>query len=132
MSVSQEDPTPQPQPAGAGLASGPPVRVESTFSVIEAIGHIVLWILLTLVTLGFALFIFPYYAQKLVVGRFYLVDRNGGRVGRLRCDLSLAQAIGHALLWALLTVVTFGVAYFVYIYKVADFTLKHTVIEPVP
>jgi hypothetical protein len=40
--------------------SGRPVRFKCDFGVMETIGQVLIWILLTIVTLGLALIVFPY------------------------------------------------------------------------
>ncbi len=38
--------------------------------------------------------------------------------------------MGHALIWLLLSIVTFGLAYFLYLYGVGRYVAAHTRIEP--
>jgi len=84
------------------------------FSVGEAIGQLVIWILLSIITLGLALFVLPYYFLKAPLNRTYLVDRDGAKIGRLSVDVGFADILGHALVWLLLTIVTLGLAYLIY------------------
>ena len=84
------------------------------FSVGEAIGQLVIWILLSVVTLGLALFVLPYYFVKAPLNRTYVLDRDGCKIGKLTADVSFGDILGHALIWLLLTIVTFGLAYFIY------------------
>lgn len=89
-------------------------RIRCEFSVGEAIGQLIIWILLSIVTFGLALFVLPYYFVKAPVNRSYLVDKDGVTVGRLSVDVAFADILGHALVWLLLTIVTLGLAYFIY------------------
>ncbi len=84
------------------------------FSVSEAIGQLIIWILLSIVTLGLALFVLPYYFLKGPINRTYLVDRDGSKIGKLNVEVSLSDILGHALVWLLLTIVTLGLAYLIY------------------
>jgi len=84
----------------------------------EMVGHIILWVLLSIITLGIGAFFFVYSVQKMVINHTDVVNRRGERVGRLRCDFSVTSSIGHVLLWVLLTIVTLGLALPFYIYRV--------------
>lgn len=89
-------------------------RVVCEFSVGEAIGQLVIWVLLAIVTLGLALFILPYYFVKAPINRCYLVDVTGRKTGKLSANIRFADILGHALVWLLLTIVTLGLAYFIF------------------
>lgn len=84
------------------------------FSVSEAIGQLVIWILLSIVTFGLALFVLPYYFLKGPINRTYMVDRDGSKIGKLSVEVEFSDILGHALVWLLLTVVTLGLAYLIY------------------
>lgn len=84
----------------------------------EMVGHIILWVLLSIITLGIGAFFFVYSVQKMVINHTDVVNRRGDRVGRLRCEFSVTSSIGHVLLWVLLTIVTLGLALPFYIYRV--------------
>ena len=89
-------------------------RLRCEFSVAEAIGQLVIWIVLSVLTLGLALFVLPYYFLKAPLNKTYLMDGSGGTIGRLNADIGLAEIIGHAVIWLLLTIVTLGLAYLIY------------------
>lgn len=84
------------------------------YSVTEAIGSIIIWILISIVTLGLGLFVMPYYILKAPINRTFLVDENNKKIGALHVDVDLMSIIGHAVIWMLLSIVTFGLAMFVY------------------
>ncbi|MFN3724069.1 MAG: DUF6693 family protein [Paracoccaceae bacterium] len=89
-------------------------KLKCEFSVGEAIGQLVIWVLLSVVTLGLALFVLPYYFLRAPINRTTLVDGKGQKVGRLHVDVSFGDILGHALVWLLLTIVTLGLAYLIY------------------
>lgn len=89
-------------------------RFRCEFSVSEAIGQLIIWIILSVVTLGLALFVLPYYFLKAPLNKTYLMDSSGGTIGRLNANIGLAEIIGHAIIWLLLTIVTLGLAYLIY------------------
>lgn len=82
----------------------------------KVVGHIVLWIVLSVVTLGLALFVYPYSFGSIVINSTYVVDAQGRRLARLRCPSATVQDFVAALLWWLLTLVTFGVGGFFFAY----------------
>lgn len=89
-------------------------RLECEFTVSAAIGQLIIWLILALVTFGLALFVLPYYFVRAPINRSYLLDPAGRKVARLSCEVTLADNIGHVILWILLTIVTLGLAYLVY------------------
>ncbi|APZ51839.1 DUF6693 family protein [Salipiger abyssi] len=89
-------------------------KFKCEFSVGEAIGQLVIWILLSIVTLGLALFVLPYYFVRAPLNRTYLLDRDGAKIGRVSVDVDFMDILGHALVWLLLSIITFGLAYLIY------------------
>ena len=113
-----------------GTQSRRPTKFRCDFSVGDAIGHMIIWLLLTILTLGLALFVFPYYMPKAIINRTTVLAQDGTEFGRLKCDLPLGSMIGNAILWLLLCIVTLGLAYFVYVYRVFRIVLSETRIVP--
>lgn len=89
-------------------------RLKCEFTVSEAIGQIIIWILLSIVTLGLALFVLPYYFVKAPLNRTYLLNADGDKIAKIHVDVAFVDILGHALVWLLLTIVTLGLAYFIY------------------
>ncbi|MCB2110279.1 MAG: hypothetical protein H6895_12290 [Defluviimonas sp.] len=90
------------------------LKLKCDFSVGEAVGQFIIWLLLTIVTLGLALFVLPYYFVRAPINRTTLVDASGRTVARLHVDVGFSDIVGHALVWLLLTIVTLGLAYLIY------------------
>ncbi|MCP1712545.1 putative membrane-anchored protein [Kerstersia gyiorum] len=86
----------------------------------------IVWVLLTIVTLGLAMFVFPYYMQKFIISKTYAYDAQGQRVGRLVCTIDLASIIGNIVLWAIISIVTLGLGYLVFLYKISAHCMSHT------
>lgn len=84
------------------------------FSFAEAIGQLLIWILLTVLTFGLALFVLPYYFLKAPINRTFVLDSAGNRIGQLTVDVNFTDILGHALLWLILTILTLGLAYLIY------------------
>jgi len=89
-------------------------KLKCEYSVSEAIGSIIIWILISILTLGLGLFVMPYYILKGPINRSFLVDANGMKIAKLHVDVDLASIVGHAVIWVLLAIVTLGFAMFVY------------------
>ncbi len=109
--------------------AGRSLRFRCNFSNVDAIGYMILWFVLTIITLGLALLIFPYYLNINVLNRTEVVDAQGRAVGRLNCRFGVGSAIGNLILWAILIVITFGLASFLFAYRVVRVVLNETTIE---
>ncbi|WP_313198493.1 DUF6693 family protein [Rhizobium sp.] len=104
-------------------------RLRCEFSIGQSIGHVIVWVVLTIVTLGLALLVFPYYLNRAVLNRTEVLDQQGRPIGKLRCNFDLISSIGHVIIWGILILVTFGIAGFFYLYRVVRVVLSDTVIE---
>ncbi|KKB85894.1 hypothetical protein VW29_05225 [Devosia limi DSM 17137] len=110
-------------------AGGRPVRLKCDFGITETIGQVIIWFLLTIVTLGIALIVFPYYFNRVVLNRTEVLDDRGVAIGRLNCRFDLGSSLGHVIIWILLIIVTLGIAAFFYAYRVIRVLLNDTRIE---
>lgn len=89
-------------------------RFKCDYSATEAIGLIILWVIISIVTLGLGLFLMPYYIFKGPINRTTLLDKEGNEVGKLFVAVNLSEIIGHAIIWLFLSIITLGLAMFVY------------------
>lgn len=105
------------------------LRMQCDFSVGDAVINALIWLAITIITLGLGAFLFPYYLPKAVLEKTQMIDQDGNYAGRMVCDISLGQIIGNAILWFFLTIITFGLAYVVYIYRVYRVILNETRLE---
>lgn len=104
-------------------------RLSCDFSVSEGVGTVILWVLISIVTLGLGLFVMPYYLLKTPINRTSLISPSGEVVGRLHVDVDLASIIGHTIIWVLLTIVTLGLALIVYQFAVMKRLLNGVTIQ---
>jgi len=100
--------------------------LKSDLSVGDIIGHAIIWIILSIVTCGLALFVFPYYMARFIISRTIVVDASGMRIGRLECTIDLASIIGNIVIWAIISIVTLGFGYIIFMYKIYAHCLNHT------
>ncbi|WP_320196146.1 DUF6693 family protein [Agrobacterium rosae] len=104
-------------------------RLKCSFSAIETIGSIVIWVILTVITFGLALLVFPYYLNRAVINKTEITDGAGRAIGRLNCTFNIGHSIGHVIVWGILILITLGLASFVYVYRVLRVVLNETRIE---
>jgi len=50
------------------------MRLEADIAIIDILGHLVIWFLLSLVTMGIALFFFPYSFAKFIINNSSVID----------------------------------------------------------
>ena len=101
-------------------------RTIINLTMLDVLGHLIIWLILSIITLGIGLFFWPYASAKMIINAIEIEDRSRSSLGRLQCDVSFGQQIGHILLWILLTIVTLGIAYPFYIFGVARKVINET------
>lgn len=106
--------------------NGRAARLRSEFGIGDSIGHVIIWILLAIVTLGLALIVFPYYFNRSVLNRTKVIDQAGNEIGYLECRFNLGSSIGHVIIWAILILITLGLAAFFYVYRVLRVVINET------
>lgn len=103
-----------------------PVKFRCEFGLIETVGQVIFWLILSVITLGLALIVFPYYFNKVVLNRTEVLDTSGRAIGHLDCRFNIGSSIGHVIIWILLIIVTFGIAAFFYAYRILRVLLNDT------
>ena len=104
-------------------------RLSCDFSVSEGIGTVVIWILISIVTLGLGLFVAPYYILKAPINRTKLIAGDGTVVGSLYVEFNLAEILGHMIIWVFLTIITLGFALVLYQFSVMKHLLNAVVVR---
>ena len=100
--------------------------LKSNLELSDIVGHAVIWILLTIVTFGLGLLVYPYYMARFIISKTRVEDENGLTVGRLSCTIDLASIVGNIVIWGILSILTLGLAYFVFLYKILAHCMNHT------
>ncbi|ATG72902.1 hypothetical protein AN401_02705 [Zobellella denitrificans] len=77
------------------------------------------------ITLGIAFFFFPYSFSKFILNRSAIVD-DAGAERKLKCDVDIFGSVGHVILWIIISILTLGIGYFFYFYKVWNYALNNT------
>lgn len=101
-------------------------RLRSNLSVFEILGHVAIWLVICILTMGFGIVFFPYATAKVIIRSITVVDSFGRATGRLRCNFTLAEVVGHGILSACAIIFTGGLAAPFYLFALAHFVLNRT------
>lgn len=101
------------------------LRLKANLPVLEILGHLLIWFILIIITLGIALFFFPYSFAKFVLNRTSVIDSQGVE-RRFTCEIDIMSNIGHIILWIIISIFTLGIGYFFYVYRVWGYALRNT------
>ena len=103
------------------------MRIQANVSTLSILVHLIVWFILMVITLGIAAFFFPYSFSKFIINQSEVID-DQGRVRKMVCDTSMFGNIGHVILWIIISILTFGLGYAFYFYKVWNYSLNNTTI----
>ena len=101
-------------------------RCRTRLSIFQVIGHVVIWLVISALTLGIGALLWPHAAAKLILESIVLVGEDGRANATLRCNFGFSEQIGHAVLWLIVIALTGGIAGFCYLFGVAHFVLNRT------
>ncbi|MFD2176854.1 DUF6693 family protein [Veronia pacifica] len=99
--------------------------INAQVPVAEIALHLLIWFLLTILTFGLAFFVYPYAFAKFIIDRSSLVYPDGSEK-QMYCDVDIFSNIGHVVVWLFITIVTLGIGYLFYFYRVWNYSLNHT------
>lgn len=102
------------------------MNLRADIAFIDIIGHLIVWVILSLITFGIALFFFPYSFSRFIINRTHIQDPVNGVERRLFCDIHMFGNIGHIILWAIISILTLGIGYVFYFYRVWNYALNNT------
>jgi len=105
------------------------VNIKANLSILDIIGHLLIWVVLTIITFGIALFFFPYSFSRFVINRTSVVDTATGVERKLVCDINIFSNIGHIILWMIISVLTLGLGYIFYFYRVWNYALNNSRVQ---
>ena len=104
------------------------MRVKANIGTIEILFHLIVWFVIIVCTFGIGAYFFAYSFSKFVINRTQIIDNNG-ETRTMVCHTDMFGNIGHIILWIIMTILTFGLAYLFYFYKVWNYSLNHSTIE---
>ena len=106
-------------------------KFRTTWTMGDIFLYALLWILLSIVTLGIATFFLPYaWAAKFLNGT-EVFGSQGEILGVLEVEIQVMDQLAHILGWILLSIVTLGIAFLFYQIGVIRTILNHTrIVDP--
>lgn len=104
--------------------------MKANFGFGEVLGHLVVWILIIIFTLGIGAFFFPYSFVKFVLRRTVIYTDEGAY--ELTCDLDVFSQLGHIILWIVISILTLGLGYIFYLYGVWRVVIRNTKLSRIP
>ncbi|MGJ7096008.1 DUF6693 family protein [Vibrio hannami] len=104
------------------------MKLKADVAILDILGHLIIWLLLSLVTLGIAMFFFPYSFSKFIINRTSVIDENGVE-RRMDCNINMFSDLGHVLLWFVISILTLGIGYIFYFYRVWNYALNNTTVN---
>lgn len=104
-------------------------RLSTELTMVQCIGHAILWFVIIICTFGTGAMFYPYALARFVINRT-VITQSGRPVARLVCEVDFFSQLGHLVIWLLLSIVTFGLAYLVFLYGVGRHIANNTRMEP--
>ena len=104
------------------------MKIQADISTFDILGHLIIWFIIIIVTLGIGAFFLPYSFSKFIINRSTLTDAQGVK-RKMVCNTDLFGNIGHVILWIIISILTCGLGYAFYIYKIWNYSLNNTTIE---
>jgi hypothetical protein len=104
------------------------MKLAASVGTLDILGHLILWFIIILITLGIGAFFFPYSFCKFIINRTEFIDQQGVS-HKMECHTDIFGSIGHVILWIIITILTLGLGYIFYFYKIWNYSLNHTTIQ---
>ena len=101
-------------------------RLRSDLTIPRVMGHIAVWLLVSLATFGIGALFWPYAAAKLIIDSVVITDESANSTARLQCKYKPGQQFGHVLFWAVLIFLSGGFGALFYPFSVAFIALNKT------
>jgi uncharacterized membrane protein YjgN (DUF898 family) len=101
------------------------MNIRADVGTFDILGHLIMWLIIIILTFGVGAFFFAYSFSKFIINRTELVDQHGVS-HNFKCDVDLFGSIGHIILWIIITILTFGLGYVFYFYKVWNYCLNNS------
>lgn len=97
-------------------------HLQSSLTFGAIFGHLLVWLLLTIVTLGIGGLFWPYATANFVLRNLTVVV--DGKSAAVKPGLGVGGQFLHMLGWAILIVITAGLAYPFYFFKVVNVAIN--------
>lgn len=106
------------------------MKFECEYTFMESLGYLIIWAIISILTLGLGTFFAIYYFYKNIINKSFALDANGNKIGRLSCQIEFTEMLGHIAIWILITIVTFGIGFLFYIFRTLRLCINKTVVLP--
>lgn len=106
------------------------MKFECEYTFMESLGYLIMWAVISILTLGFGTFFAIYYFYKNIINKSFALDTNGNKIGRLSCQIEFTEMLGHIAIWILITIITFGIGFLFYIFRTLRLCINKTVVVP--
>lgn len=102
------------------------LELKGNIGVMDIILHLIVWLLIIVCTAGFAIMFYPYGLAKFLINGASVEDPAIGKVYQMNCNIGFFEQIGNIILWLIIVLVTCGLAYPFYLFKVFNFALNRS------
>ena len=110
-----------------GIQAG--LRFRSDMRLGEVWIPFLVWLMVSVITLGLGWIIVSGHFFKLVINFTRVVDADGRTIGRLRCDYDVEREMRLVVLWLVACIATLGLGLLFYSFHAARAALDATTIE---
>ncbi|MEC7120158.1 MAG: DUF6693 family protein [Pseudomonadota bacterium] len=105
------------------------MKIKANIAILDIAGHLLIWLILSIITLGIAIFFFPYSFAKFIINRTSIIDEHTGATRQISCQINIFGDLGHVILWIIISILTLGIGYIFYFYRVWNYALNHSQIQ---
>lgn len=104
------------------------MKIQADVGTLDILGHLIIWFIIILITFGIGAFFFAYSFSKFIINRSTLIDDQGNS-REMVCNTDMFGNIGHIIIWIIISILTLGLGYAFYFYKVWNYSLNNTTIR---
>lgn len=104
------------------------MKIQADVGTLDILGHLIIWFIIILITFGIGAFFFAYSFSKFIINRSTLIDDQGNS-REMVCNTDMFGNIGHIIIWMIISILTLGLGYAFYFYKVWNYSLNNTTIR---
>jgi hypothetical protein len=104
-------------------------RLRSELDLRQVWPSFLVWLAVSVCTLGLGWIVVSGHFFRLILNTTTIVDNNGRRLGRLRCDYDVETGMGRIVLWVAVSVATLGIGLLFYSFHAARRAIDATTVE---
>lgn len=100
------------------------MKIKADIGTLDILIHLILWAVISIFTFGIGAMLYPYYFCRFIINRTSIEE--DGKVKRFDCKINIFSNILNMLIWFVITILTLGIGYIFFIYKVWNYSLNMT------